>query len=197
MERLDPEGDATEHDPDLALNIHRWVARSWLALGEVKRARRVLNRVLSPAAEDPKIKAIDHRVRDAEETHSLGAAVRPPNMPFKQRWSVSVLPEADEEGNRRTRWFAGRVDLVDHEGVHVVFATTEEDGRARRLLRKVMSIDAWRAASKLPPRAAVGRFVEIGEYGDRLLIEPVTTYSGGGGGIHEDDLRYLERWAAE
>jgi len=199
MTHIDPDGVESDNNPDLALHLHRWVAQAWLDQGEVERARRVLDRLLDPAFELAQVRDVQERIKDAEEALSLGASVRPPDMPMDERWKPVVLPDKDDQGTPLSRWFAGRVEEVDQpaQEIRLVFATTDEAQEKRRLLRKTISITEWNQATTLAPSSATGKFIEIGEYGERLVILPVASFTRRAGGITSNELRYLKRWSAE
>jgi len=154
MRAIDPDGDETHHDPNLALNIHRWVARNWLIHGEVKRARRVLDRILPRARTKPEIEKVEHLVSDAEETVALGASVRPAEMPLDRRWTHNVLGETDADGTPLSRWFPGRVVKVDSRAVHIVFAVPDDEPLARRVMSNAIPISQWKTWSPIAARSA-------------------------------------------
>ena len=116
-----------------------------------------------------------------------------------ERWKPVVLPDKDDQGTPLSRWFAGRVEEVDQpaQEIRLVFATTDEAQEKRRLLRKTISITEWNQATTLAPSSATGKFIEIGEYGERLVILPVASFTRRAGGITSNELRYLKRWSAE
>ncbi|MEQ1567709.1 MAG: hypothetical protein ABMA64_18860 [Myxococcota bacterium] len=168
LHNLDPAGDRTSRDPWLARQVHRWVALSWLQMGEVKRARAALE-VLSPRAlEEPGVAEADHQVRDAEEARDLGVAVRPPGMKAGERERCQVLPSIDGEGRRLERWYAGRVQEVSDTEVTLVYATPAPEPDLRRVLRESLTLQAWRDLADADAHSISSPYFELGEYEDSL-----------------------------
>ena len=75
---LDPDGDRMKESSWLAMHLHRWVARRWLALGYVAEARGVLAEIPRRWIEsEDELRGIEHLVQDAEESLRLGESVYP------------------------------------------------------------------------------------------------------------------------
>lgn len=163
LEQLDPEGERLAASPWLALHLHRWVIRRWLALGYVPEARHVLD--LIPRAwrhQEHELHVVEQLVLDAEESLELGESVYPPGLPMAERWDgPRVTPATNGHGAVRTRWWPGRVVAAHPDRVDVVAA----EPQIRMAYRLSYSGEAWRAMADQAPESAAGYF-ELAEYAD-------------------------------
>jgi hypothetical protein len=186
---IDPTGEVILERPELARQIHRWVATAWLDAGEVKRARAVLESVPSTARGDELWRALEHRLLDAEEAVRLGEVVRPNAMPMQDRWAPVALPEADENNVALGAWYPARVRGVTEAEVELVVGVPDADPDKRYVVEKVMTREAWLEAAHRGPRE--GMFVELGEYGDDVRVEVLPSNLSRPVAIDEASLRYL------
>lgn len=169
LERIDPDGDRMNATPWLALHLHRWVARRWLALGYIDEARAVLERVPRTWREsEVELRDVEQLVRDAEEALELGESVHPAGMPHEQRWQPQVTPDVNGRGSERLRWWPGRVIEARADGVDVVAA----DPPTRMAYRSTFTADEWRAMADQVPEAARG-FFELAQYADGTRLARV------------------------
>lgn len=181
---LDPDGSRMEESSWLAMHLHRWVARRWLALGYVAEARGVLEGIPRRWIEsDERLRSVEHLVRDAEEGLQLGESVYPAGVPVDSRWKgPRVTPTLNASGASRTRWWPGRVLRVEADDVIVILA----DPESLTAYRVSYTADEWRAMANQAPSDARG-FIELAEYVDgsrqiRVVPEvPVPSFA--------DDLR--------
>lgn len=159
---LDPDGDRMEESSWLAMHLHRWVARRWLALGYVAEARGVLDGIPRHWIEsEDELRAVEHLVLDAEESLHLGESVYPAGVPTESRWRAPrVTPAINASGSERTRWWPGRVIAVADD-VAVVLA----DPESLTAYRVSYTADEWRAMANQAPSDARG-FIELAEYAD-------------------------------
>jgi tetratricopeptide (TPR) repeat protein len=163
LEQLDPEGERLAASPWLALHLHRWVIRRWLALGYVAEARHVLD--LIPREwrhQEHELHVVEQLVLDAEESLELGESVYPPGLPMAERWGgPRVTPATNGHGAVRTRWWPGRVVAARADRVDVVAA----EPQTRMAYRLSYNGQAWRAMADQAPEIAAGYF-ELAEYAD-------------------------------
>lgn len=160
---LDPDGDRMEESPWLAMHLHRWVARRWLALGYVAEARGVLAEVPRRWIDDEdELRAVEHMVRDAEESLQLGESVYPAGLAAESRWiAPRVTPALNASGSPRKRWWPGRVLALEATSVAVVLA----DPDSLTAYRVSYTADEWGAMANQSPSDARG-FIELAEYAD-------------------------------
>jgi len=163
---LDPDGARIEESPWLALHLHRWVARRWLALGYVAEARGVLDGIPRRWLErEAELSAVEQLILDAEESRRLGESVYPAGVPAGSRGRAPrVTPAINASGASRTRWWPGRVLGLEAGEVAVVLA----DPDSRTAYRVAYSADEWRAMANQAPSDAQG-FIELAEYADGSL----------------------------
>lgn len=189
LREIDPTGEVVLERPELASQLHRWVATAWLDVGELKRARLVLDSVPSSARRDDRWRALEHRLLDAEEALRLGEVVRPNAMPMEDRWVPVELPDYDENDVALGAWYPARVRSVTHDRVELVIGVPDADPDKRYVVEKVMTHEAWLRAARLSPRE--GMFVELGEYGDDVRIARLPSKWSRPVAIDEASLRYL------
>jgi tetratricopeptide (TPR) repeat protein len=160
---LDPDGDRMEESSWLAMHLHRWVARRWLALGYVAEARGVLAEVPRRWIDgEDELRAVEHMVQDAEESLRLGESVYPAGLPAESRWiEPRVTPALNASGSPRKRWWPGRVLALEATSVAVVLA----DPDSLTAYRVSYTADEWRAMANQAPSDARG-FIELAEYAD-------------------------------
>jgi tetratricopeptide (TPR) repeat protein len=148
-------------------DLHSWVAGALLHQGELTFADYVLGGV--PAwAETEEItdlrRAVDARIL-AQDTGTVVPAPRS----WGEWWSEgpTMLANRDTEGRLLISWIAGRVDVVDEDGVHLRAGFVESDGRRPDLGDVTIGRERW-AASCLdevgPEELGPGAFLELGNY---------------------------------
>ncbi len=163
--------------------LHARVAGALLHQGELSFAEEVLSAVPQWVATEETRQlrlALDARFQ-AQDT---GAVVPAPRS--SERWwekPPRALAQIDTDGRHLAGWIAGRVEMVDGEGLHLRVAIVDSDtGAPPRLGHTVIDRERW-SASCLDGAAveslAPGQFVEIGTYtdeenGERLAIRLVT-----------------------
>jgi hypothetical protein len=168
LQNLDPTGDWMAQSSWLALHLHRWVCRRWLALGHVKQARQVLDEI------DPRWLESEHQlavlqmlVADHEEALRLGESVYPAEVPHGERWARPR--ELDSRNARRAplvRWWPGRVVEAHTDEVVVVVA----DPGTKLAQQLTFTAEQWQSAANQAPEDASG-FFELGEYagGEQII----------------------------
>jgi hypothetical protein len=112
---------------------------------------------------------------DEEQVYQLGLQLRPSGTNIKDNNDRLVLP-LTYQGIDLDKWYYGRVHTNPWRGcpnlsldeVCLVFATTEDDLDKVRVLKKEISNKDW---NKFSNNAELkDGFIEIGEYGDIILI---------------------------
>jgi tetratricopeptide (TPR) repeat protein len=168
LRNIDPTGDWMASSPWLALHLHQWVCRQWLALGYVQQARNVLNEI-DPRwlGSEPELSSLRTLVEDHEEAMRLGESVYPSEVPQHERWQKPrVLPARDADRNELRQWWPGRVIEAHPDEVVAVLA----DRQTRLAQQAIFTGDEWRAFANQPSEDAQG-FFELGEYdrGGRIV----------------------------
>lgn len=191
LRNVDPTGDRMAGSPWLALHLHQWVCRQWLALGYVQQARSVLNEI------DPRwlgserdLSELRTLVEDHEEALRLGESVYPAEVPQQERWhEPRVLDARDADKHNLRQWWPGRVLEAHADEVIAVIAHRET-----RLAQQVtFTGEEWRRFANQPAEDAEG-FFELGEYegGDRIVRRVRSQDSSLLDGLYEhlvEDLR--------
>jgi tetratricopeptide (TPR) repeat protein len=169
---IDPDGERMSATPWLALHLHRWVVRRWLALGYIAEARDVLNQIPDLWREqEQELRRLDQMVRDAEEALELGESVYPSGTPVENRWCPRVTPDTNGRDSARRRWWPGRVVASHADGVDIVAA----DPQTRMAYRATIVAAEWRKMADQAPDEARG-YVELAEYDDGArLVRAVPT----------------------
>ncbi|HWO25419.1 MAG TPA: hypothetical protein VNO30_42050 [Kofleriaceae bacterium] len=158
---VDPTGDRMAASPWLALHLHQWVCRQWLALGYVQEARSVLDEIYPRWLDsEHDLSALRSLVEDHEEGLRLGESVYPAEVPQHERWQKPrVLDARNADKHELRRWWPGRVLDAHPTEVVAVIADTQT-----RLAQQVTFTDReWRDAANQPAEDAEG-FFELGEY---------------------------------
>lgn len=165
VERVDRAGKLLEERSWLALNLHRWVARRWLALGYISEAREVLDEIPPRfVAQERALAALAQEIEDAEEARRLGDSVYPPDVPMDQRWkSPRVLVERAASGAHLEAWWAGRVIEADAGRILAVLAQRDE---AQQI---AFTPDEWQSLTGEAAQDARG-YIELGRYSDGSRI---------------------------
>ncbi len=165
-----------------------WVATAWLDRGEVARARLAFDDIALAERDRRTVSELEARLIDAEEVRRLGRSVRPPVLVGAARWRPIQLPST-RRGCELKAWFGGRVAEIDGEEVRVVLAAPPGE----RVHLKRLSREQWGRLTSFAPEDLLGRFVEIGEYGEATVLEPLSR----GESVQRDaehELRYLTAW---
>lgn len=163
---IDPEGTRLRNSPWLALNLHYWVARQWLAMGRLDDARAVLSEV--PArwlAEETKLRELLQVLTAQEQSLTLGESVYPASTPVDARWNRPLGLRSVRSGRQLITWAPGRVVEALPTAVTVVVAPTA--GEAQQL---TFDAESWRRMTGEPAERAEG-FFELGTYegGDQIV----------------------------
>lgn len=165
-------------------------ASAWLRRGEVSRARLAFDDLSPDDRPRANVRELEARLVDAEDVVRLGDSVRPPTLASDRRWSGPAQLPPTLAGVPLTRWYAGRVaEIVDDE-IRLVVAAPPGD----RILLKRLARSSWAQLSRFAAEDVLGRFVEIGEYGDRTVLEPLSHAPPAPVDVTHE-LRYLSDWA--
>ena len=172
---LDPNEVQVREDAMLARSLHRWVIEGWLAVGEVDRAREVLDLIPEDVvSRDDALRMVAARVADAVEAVEIGESVNPSSLPPQSRWKLPPFVPVSENGKPLTAWSPGRVRRVDEHGVELVFVENPDQPEARELRGLELGTDEWLRCSG--GRAAINDlFVIIASYaelGRRVFVWP-------------------------
>jgi hypothetical protein len=158
-------------DPEhLAVHFLRWIAKAWLDVAEVRRARQVIDLVsLNDLTSEgrKKFEPLLAALADAEEARLLKESVHPRNMPADERWrdEPGWVEIENEEGSQLRDWFPGRVVEATPDGVSLVVATRGAPDD-RRLVKRQATRAEWLEWSGVPPERVDGWFIEVGRYED-------------------------------
>jgi tetratricopeptide (TPR) repeat protein len=161
------EGDAS---PALYERLHCWVAGAFLAAGEVRFAREILDEV--PAAARPQIDLYSELTQRADALLELGdgpAVV--PGWRLRPEWWTSgpeLLQYRFGTGEQLVRWLAGRVESKDEAGIHLRAAVLEVGQHdPPRIAWSAIPFERFDELRRDEVRAhdlPVGAFLEVGLY---------------------------------
>jgi len=151
---------------DVYDSLHARVAPGLLALGELPLAEYVLEGVPGWArdAEHRRLGRVLAGRLAAEEDGAFVPAPRSGGAWWRE--DPQVLPARDTDGRALTQWAAGRVELVDEEGVHVHLAMVGDDDDPDPGWT-IIAPEAWerRCLDDVPAgEVRPGQFLEIGRY---------------------------------
>jgi hypothetical protein len=172
---LDPDGTRLRSSSWLALNLHYWVARRWLALGRLEDAREVLSEIPERWLEqESELRELVQDLKAQEESLALGESVYPASTPVAVRWQRPRSLELMRSGRPLVEWAPGRVVEAHPSGVTVVVAPTPDEAQQ-------LSFDAetWQRMAGEPAEDAEG-FIELGTYeGGEQVARSVPDDEGG------------------
>jgi tetratricopeptide (TPR) repeat protein len=187
---IDPDGTRLRNSPWLALNLHFWVARRWLALGRLEDAREVLAEVPERWLEqESELRELVQRLTAHEQALALGESVYPTSTPIADRWKRPRTLRLLRSGRRLVSWAPGRVVDVSPTSVTIVIAPTPDEAQQ-------LSFDAetWRLRSGEPAEDADG-FFEIGTYEGGEQIVRLVPDDGEGARLDPEEADLLARVA--
>ncbi len=167
MDLVDPDGEITQRDPWLGEQLHAWVARAWLEVGNVAESVKVL-RLIPEAIVDQseRLRNVRQLVYDAVEADAIGESVYPRSVPIEQRWQAPrYLPALGI-----VDWFPGRIVDASKDHVDVVYASKSENQYQAHVVR--FTPKEWKKVTKTPFHDARG-YVELGKYenGKQQLVD--------------------------
>ena len=163
---IDPEGTRLRQSSWLALNLHYWVARRWLALGHLADARAVLSEVPQRwLDEEAELRALLQILTVEEQSLVLGESVYPASVAVEDRWKRPRSLRRTRAGQQLLWWAPGRVVHAAPSEVAVVVAPTPDDAQ-----QLVFDAATWRELAGEPAEDAEG-FFELGQYegGERIV----------------------------
>jgi tetratricopeptide (TPR) repeat protein len=182
---IDPDGTRLRSSPWLALNLHFWVARRWLAVGRLDDAREVLSEVPERwLTQEAELRELVQVLASQDQSLSLGESVYPASTPVAARWHSPRSLRPVRSGRKLIAWAPGRVVEASPTAVTVVVAPTSDEAQQ-------LTFDAasWRRMAGEPAEDADG-FFELGNYeGGEQVVRPV--FDDGEGArldLEEDEL---------
>jgi tetratricopeptide (TPR) repeat protein len=166
---IDPDGTRLRASPWLALNLHFWVARRWLAVGRLEDAREVLTEVPERwLEEESELRDLVQVVTAQEQALALGESVYPAGTPLADRWSRPRSLRPTRSGRQMVAWAPGRVVDASSNAVTVVVAPTPDEAQ-----QLTFDAETWRQLAGEPAEDADG-FFELGSYeGGEQVVRPV------------------------
>jgi tetratricopeptide (TPR) repeat protein len=166
---IDPDGTRLRSSPWLALNLHYWVARRWLAVGRLDDAREVLSEVPERwLAEEAELRELLQVLTTQEQALALGESVYPASTPVEARWSHPRSLRSVRSGRQLITWAPGRVVEALPTAVTVVVAPTVAEAQ-----QLTFDAESWRRMAGEPAEDADG-FFELGNYeGGEQVVRPV------------------------
>jgi tetratricopeptide (TPR) repeat protein len=156
---VDPDGSKLRRSSWLALNMHFWVARRWLAVGNLREARDVLSEVPpSWLEQEAELQRLVEIIAAQEQAMELGESVYPVSTPIADRWVTPRALKPKRSGLPLVKWSPGRVVEANGEEVTVIVAPTPSEAQQ-------LTFDAasWQRLAGEPAADAEG-FFELGEY---------------------------------
>lgn len=188
---IDPDGTRLRSSPWLALNLHFWVARRWLAVGRLDDARQVLSEVPERwLAQEAELRELVQILTAQEQSLALGESVYPASMPIAARWHHPRSLRPVRSGRRLVAWAPGRVVEARPTAVTVVVAPTPDEAQQ-------LSFDAesWRRLAGEPAEDADG-FFELGIYEGGEQVVRLVPDDGEGARLDLDEAELLARVTA-
>lgn len=188
---IDPDGTRLRSSPWLALNLHFWVARRWLAVGRIDDARQVLSEVPERwLAQEAELRELVQILTAQEQSLALGESVYPASTPIAARWHHPRSLRPVRSGRRLIAWAPGRVVEARPTAVTVVVAPTADEAQQ-------LSFDAesWRRLAGEPAEDADG-FFELGSYEGGEQVVRLVPDDGEGARLDLEEAELLARVAA-
>ena len=182
---IDPDGTRLRSSPWLALNLHYWVARRWLAVGRLDDAREVLSEVPERwLAEEAELRELLQVLTAQEQALALGESVYPASTPVEARWSHPRSLRSVRSGRQLIAWAPGRVVEALPTAVTVVVAPTPDEAQ-----QLTFDAETWRHMAGELAEDADG-FFELGSYeGGEQVVRPVPDDGEGARlDLEEDEL---------
>jgi tetratricopeptide (TPR) repeat protein len=166
---IDPDGAKLRRSPWLALNLHFWVARRWLAAGCLGEAREVMSEVpLHWLEQENELRTLIETITAQEQSMVLGESVYPTNVPVADRWNVPKALKQKRAGHLLMMWAPGRVVAANAEGVTVIVAPTPTEAQ-----QLTFDPTSWQRMAGEPAEDAEG-FFELGGYeGGEQVVRPL------------------------
>lgn len=165
---IDPDGTRLQSSPWLALNLHYWVARRWLAVGRLDEAREALSEVPERwLAEEAELREFVQVLIAQEQSLTLGESVYPASTPVEARWHHPRSLRRARSGRRLVAWAPGRVVEARSTAVTVVIAPTPDEAQ-----QLTFDADSWQRLAGEQAEDADG-FFELGSYeGGEQVVRP-------------------------
>jgi tetratricopeptide (TPR) repeat protein len=185
---IDPDGTRLRNSPWLALNLHFWVARRWLAVGRLDDAREVLSEV--PARwldQESELRELVQILTAQEQSLVLGESVYPASTPVAARWHHPRSLRPVRSGRRLVTWAPGRVVEARPTAVTVVIAPTPEEAQ-----QLTFDAESWRRLAGEPAEDADG-FFELGNYEGGEQVVRLVPDDGEGARLELEDAELLAR----
>jgi tetratricopeptide (TPR) repeat protein len=182
---IDPDGTKLRNSPWLALNLHFWVARRWLALGRLEDVREVLAEVPQRwLDQESELRDLVQVLTAQEQALALGESVHPASIPIAVRWRHPRSLRPSRSGHPLIAWAPGRIVGASPTAVTVVVAPTPDEAQQ-------LSFDAetWRRIAGEAAEDASG-FFELGSYegGEQVVRAVADDGEGARLDLEESDL---------
>jgi tetratricopeptide (TPR) repeat protein len=166
---VDPDGSRLRRSAWLSLNLHYWVARRWLAVGQLEDARGVLSEIPDLwLEEEEELRRLRDLIASQEQAMALGEDVYPVSTPLEARWKTPRALRPKRAGKPLETWAPGRVVEASATEVTVVVAPTPEEAQ-----QITYDAESWQRLAGEPAEDAAG-FFELGIYeGGDEIIRPI------------------------
>lgn len=185
---IDPDGRKMRNSPWLALNLHFWVARRWIAVGRLADAREVISEIPERWLEqEAELRGLVQVLATQEQALRLGESVYPASTPLASRWEIPRGLRPTRAGKSLRQWAPGRVIEASSAAVTVVVAPTPDE--AQQLTFKA---EEWSSLSGELAEDAAG-FFELGTYEDGVEVLKFVPDDGEGPGMAFEDAELLAR----
>ena len=185
---IDPDGTRLRNSPWLALNLHFWVARRWLAVGRLDDARQVLSEVPERwLAQEAELRELVQVLTAQEQSLALGESVYPASTPVEARWHHPRSLRPVRSGRRLIAWAPGRVVEARPTAVTVVVAPTPDEAQ-----QLTFDADSWRRLAGEPAEDADG-FFELGSYEGGEQVVRLVPDDGDGARLDLEEAELLAR----
>jgi tetratricopeptide (TPR) repeat protein len=185
---IDPDGTRLRNSPWLALNLHFWVARRWLAVGRLEDAREVLSEVPARWLEqESELRELVQILTAQEQSLALGESVYPAGTPVAARWHHPRNLRPMRSGRRLLVWAPGRVVEARPTTVTVVIAPTPDEAQ-----QLTFDAETWRRLAGEPAEDADG-FFELGTYEGGEQVVRLVPDDGEGARLDLEDAELLAR----
>ena len=182
---IDPDGTRLRNSPWLALNLHFWVARRWLAVGRLDDARDVLSEVPERwLTQEAELRELVQVLTSQEQSLALGESVYPASTPVAARWHHPRSLRLVRSGRQLIAWAPGRVVEAHPTAVTVVVAPTPDEAQ-----QLTFDAESWRRMAGEPAEDADG-FFELGSYegGEQVVRQVSDDGEGARLDLEEDEL---------
>ncbi len=150
-------------------HLHRWVSGLLAHRAQVDLARRVLRDIQRDlVGSEGWLRGIERYLRALEAAHDQ-EAVFPLSVPPEKWWQGPHLCGSRSAGGEPlARWLAGRIDLIDEQGVFLTVGEAPGIGEGAPRFGEMQiprsSFDQW-TGNERSSELIEGRFIEIGFYG--------------------------------